>query len=395
MRDTFHDPRPLVVHVVYRFDVGGLENGIVNLINMLPASRWRHAVIALTEVTEFRRRIQRDDVRFVSLHKPPGQGIWLVPRMVKLLRELHADVVHTRNLAAVEMSLAAALARVPVRIHGEHGWDTRDPDGRSVAMQWNRRAFRPFVHRYVALSAEIAAYLCERVGVPRERVERLCNGVDTRRFQPSGPVRTPLAGSPFGDDGLWIVGTIGRLQPIKNQLLLARAFIEALSRSSEGRRRMRLLIAGDGPLREPILQLLREAGVEHLAWLAGERADVPDVMRGLDAFVLPSRAEGISNTILEAMATGLPVVATDVGGNRELLEGVGVLVPSADVASLADAMLADFADPEGARRRGQRLRAEAERRFSLDTMIAGYGAMYERALASVGRPHDAFGPQSL
>jgi sugar transferase (PEP-CTERM/EpsH1 system associated) len=376
------DTRPLVAHIVFRFDVGGLENGVVNLINRLPAERFRHAVIALTEVTDFRRRIQRDDVRFIAMNKPPGQGIWIANRMRRTLRELQPAIVHTRNLAALEMTLPAALAGVPVRIHGEHGWDTSDPEGKSRRYQLERRLYRPFVHRYIALSRQLETYLTDRVGVASERVEQIYNGVDTQRFHPSGRGRARVAGSPFDAPELWLVGTVGRLQPVKDQVTLARAFVRALELAPAARARLRLVIAGDGPLRAPIEQVLGAAGARDLAWLAGERNDVPELMRGLDAFVLPSIAEGISNTILEAMATALPIVATKVGGNGELLEDrvTGRLVPAQDPDAMARALLEDFQSRPAAARRGIAARHEVEHKFSLDQMVAAYGDLYERLL---------------
>jgi sugar transferase (PEP-CTERM/EpsH1 system associated) len=378
------DPRPLVAHVMHRFDTGGLENGIVNLINRMPANRFRHAVIALTDVRDFSRRVQRDDVTFHALHKPPGQGLKVAPRFVRLLRGLKPAVVHTRNLGALEMALPAMWAGVPVRVHGEHGWDTSDPDGTSLKCRLVRRLYRPFVHRYVALSRHLQRYLVDAVGVPADRVEQIYNGVDTQRFRPApAGARTPIAGSPFDDPSLWVVGTVGRLQPIKDPLLLAQAFVRALQLSPEAAQRLRLVVAGDGPLHAPLQQLLQEHGCAALAWVAGERHDVPEVMRGLDAFVLPSRAEGISNTILEAMATALPIVATSVGGNGELLDdGVtGRLVPSGDVEAMARALLDDMHGAQRARGRGAAAREVAQRRFSLDGMVAAYGDLYERLLS--------------
>ena len=138
------DPRPLVAHVMYRFDTGGLENGIVNLINHMPADRYRHAVIALTEVTDFRRRIQRDDVQYISLQKSPGHGIWLYPRLFQRFRKLSQAIVHTRNLAALEAHLPAWLAGVPIRIHGELARVVSHPDGSNVTYQGVRCLYRPF-----------------------------------------------------------------------------------------------------------------------------------------------------------------------------------------------------------------------------------------------------------
>jgi len=377
------DPRPLVAHVLHRFDTGGLENGVVNLINRLPRDRFRHAVIALTEITEFSRRIQRDDVRLIALNKPPGQGVWMFPRVRNLLRDLQPAIVHTRNLGALEMALPAAWAGVPVRIHGEHGWDMSDPDGRSRKFRLVRRAYRPFVHQYIALSRHLDRYLVDHIGVAQQRVAQLYNGVDAERFRPRDGERLAIAGSPFTSPALWLVGTVGRLSPVKDQVMLARAFVRATQLVPEARERMRLVIAGEGPLRSEIEQVLSDGGVREKAWLAGDRTDVPDIMRGLDTFALPSIAEGISNTILEAMASALSVVATDVGGNAELLDNgvTGQLVPSRDADTMATALLEDFRQPGLARERGRRARLEVERRFTLDGMVAAYGDLYERLLA--------------
>jgi sugar transferase (PEP-CTERM/EpsH1 system associated) len=381
-----NDKRPLVAHVMHRFDVGGLENGVVNLINRLPAQRFRHAVIALTDITDFKNRIERDDVQFVALHKPPGQGLWLMPRMHQLLRHMRPDIVHTRNLAALEMQLPAALAGVPLRIHGEHGWDSSDPDGRSRKFRWIRRAYRPFVHRYVALSQHLEHYLLQHIGIPAARMTQIYNGVDTQRFHPAADgLRQPIDGSPFTHEPhephLWLVGTVGRLQAVKDQLLLARALVRALELAPHVRARLRLVVAGEGPLRGAIEQVLQAAGVSSLAWLAGSRHDVPEVLRGLNAFVLPSQAEGVSNTLLEAMATALPVVATSVGGNTELLsETTGQLVPARQVDTLAQAVLADLAHPQAAQARGQAARSWVEQRFSLNAMVQAYADLYEGAL---------------
>ena len=144
---------PLIAHVVYRFDVGGLENGVVNLINRLPQGSWRHAVLALTDVSPaFAKRVQRQDVQYVSMHKAPGHLWKLYPRLTRVFRELRPAVVHTRNLAALEAVVPAWAAGVTVRIHGEHGRDEIDPNGVRRRYQWVRRAYSPFVSRYVAVS---------------------------------------------------------------------------------------------------------------------------------------------------------------------------------------------------------------------------------------------------
>lgn len=377
------DNRLLVVHVVYRFDMGGLENGVVNVINNMACDKYRHVVVALTDITDFRNRIVRDDVVFYALNKQPGHAISLYPQLFGLFKKLRPAIVHTRNLAALEVLIPAWAAGVSVRIHGEHGRDVGDFDGNNKKYQWMRRIYSPFVSHYVALSRDLALYLTEKVHISRRRVTQVYNGVDATRFTPtltSG--HTMVQGCPFVEAGLWIVGTVGRMQTVKDQLTLTCAFLRALEIAPELRTHARLALVGEGPLRAHCLDLLNAAEAAHLAWLPGERNDVPDVMRGLDCFVLPSLAEGISNTILEAMACGLPVIATNVGGNADLvLHGVtGYVVAVGDVDAMAHRLVELATSPELALKMGQAGRQRILDKFSLDAMVGSYQGLYDRLL---------------
>jgi sugar transferase (PEP-CTERM/EpsH1 system associated) len=378
------DPRPLIAHVVFRFDVGGLENGVVNLINHLPRDAYRHAVISLTDITDFRRRVTRADVQFIALQKPPGHTYKLYPGLYKLFRELRPAIVHSRNLAALETVVPAWAAGVPIRIHGEHGRDMLDLHGSNRKYQWVRKLYRPYVTHYIALSRDLERYLCANVGVPPARVAQIYNGVDALRFRPAETGRGAIEGCPFRDPQFWLVGTVGRMDPVKDPLNLVRAFIQALQLAPSKRARMRLLLVGDGALYSEARAMLAAAGIADLAWLPGERNDVPDIFRGLDCFVLPSLGEGISNTILEAMATGLPVIATNVGGNSELVDAgtTGELVPAGDPHALAQPMLAYARDPEAAKAAGRNGRARIEREFSLEAMLGRYRGLYDRLLGA-------------
>jgi sugar transferase (PEP-CTERM/EpsH1 system associated) len=377
------------MHVVFSFDVGGLENGVVNLINHMPGDRFRHIVVALTRCAfGFSKRITREDVEFVSLDKSPGHAIKLYPRLYRLFRDYRPAVVHTRNLAALEAVVPARAAGVPVRVHGEHGWDVSDPQGTQRKFQLMRRLYRPFVDRYVALSRHLSCYLTEAVGVPAARVERICNGVDTVRFHPGPEGRSRLDGCPFGAPDEVLIGTVGRLQAVKDQRSLVRAFAHLVAQRAPGAERLRLAIAGEGPIQEQLEAEILAGGIGTRVWLGGARADVPEVMRSLDVFVLPSLAEGISNTILEAMASGLPVVATAVGGNPELVEHrrTGTLVPPADYVALADALAPYIADPLLRRRHGEAGRRRVEAEFSLDHMVDRYVALYQTLIDAATPP---------
>lgn len=377
---------PLVVHVVYRFAVGGLENGLVNLINRMPPEEFRHKIIALTDCdAAFCRRLARKDVECVPLNKPPGQG-WRVFRPVwRLLRAERPAIVHTRNLSALEMQIPAWAARVPVRIHGEHGRDVDDPDGRNWKYRLERRIIARAVTQFVAVSRDLEQYLVRAVGIEPRKVNWICNGVDEERFKPAAAGARTASPVEDGDTPV-VIGTVGRLQAIKDQRTLVAATSRLLAAVPSRRGRFRVVLVGDGPMRATLEREIAERGLGDIVELLGERDDVAELMRGMDIFVLPSIAEGISNTILEAMASGLPVVATRVGGNGELVDDgrTGRLVPAGDAAAMAEALAAYLDSAELRRADGARARQRVEARFGLSAMVEAYRTLYRAALERAG-----------
>lgn len=373
---------PLVAHVVYRFAVGGLENGLVNLINHMPRDRYRHAVVCLSDFTDFRKRLHDETVQVLALHKREGKDFAVYRRLWKLLRGLKPAIVHTRNLATLDCVIPAWIAGVPHRIHGEHGWDVYDLHGQSRKYRWIRRACQPFVQRYVSVSQDLQRWLREDVGLPGAKLGQIYNGVDAARFRPreGGQEGFPRPGF-LAPDSI-VVGHVGRMEPVKDPLNLVRAFALLPEAAPQVCERLRLVMVGDGPLRAQALGILESSGLAKQAWLPGSRDDVPELLRCFDVFALPSLNEGISNTILEAMASGLPVVATEVGGNPELvLQGeTGLLVPPADPPALARA-LATYASGEEARtRHGEAARRRVLERFALEVMVRHYVKLYDSVL---------------
>ncbi|HWJ04850.1 MAG TPA: glycosyltransferase [Steroidobacteraceae bacterium] len=393
---------PLIVHVIHRLDFGGLENGLVNLVNRLPRERFRHAIVCLAGFNPaYRQRIARNDVEVVSLDKRPGKGFGVYLRMWRTLRRLRPQVVHTRNLGTVDMQWVAFAAGVPCRVHGEHGWEASDPRGRNRRHLAIRRACRPVIQRFVPMSADIADWLRTSVGVDPACIRQLYSGVDTHRFTPSparagegggegpapgeGSSPLPLAGEVdrrsgegSGGEGPLTIGTIGRLDPVKNQA----ALIDAVHALRHRFPRLRLLIVGDGPLRDALRRHAADAGLADAVEFTGARSDTPDLLRRMDLFVLPSINEGISNTILEAMATGLPVVATRVGGNPELVAdgATGALYDPARAGALEDALVPYLADAPRRHAHGRAGRERVVQNFSLEAMVQRYQALYDELL---------------
>ena len=372
---------PLIAHVLYRLDVGGLENGLVNLVNQLPSSQFRHAIICLSDYTDFSKRITNPDVALFAIRKPPGNSPRMHWRVWRLLRRLQPCLVHSRNLAALECQITAALAGVPARVHSEHGRDMGDLDGRNRVDVGIRRAMRPLIHRTIALSRDLEHYLRTAVRVDPARVHQIYNGVDTNRFRPAAQ-RATLPHPMFARTDVIVIGTVGRMEPVKDPVNLARAFVRCAQSTPDLRDRLRLVMVGDGSLRQKVEETIGAAGLSGQAWLPGARGGIDEILRGLDIFVLPSLSEGISNTILEAMASGLPIVATRTGGNPELVQDgeTGLLPPPGNDEALAQSIARYVRDAQLRVAHGARARQVALERYSLGNMVSRYAAIYRELL---------------
>ena len=372
---------PLIVHIIYRLGIGGLENGLVNLINNMPVDSYRHAIVCLKDSTDFKQRLKRPDVAIYELNKEDGQDWRSFFNFYKLLKTLQPTIVHTRNLATIEYQIPAFLAGIQYRVHGEHGWDVFDPDGSNKKYQWIRRLIKPLIHRYIPLSKHLESYLVEKIFVAPEKMTRIINGVDIAIFYPRIAHKVPLADCPisFSLDDL-VIGTVGRMHSVKDQLTLVKAYILVCEQCVG--RKPKLIIVGDGPLRSPAIDLLKTHNLLEECWLPGERSDIAEIMRTLDIFVLPSQAEGISNTILEAMATGLPVIATNIGGNPELVidDKTGRLTPPNNEVLMAEKILDYLNDKAALQQHGQQAYQRVLEEFSLTAMVERYKTVYDSLL---------------
>jgi sugar transferase (PEP-CTERM/EpsH1 system associated) len=378
--------QPIVIaHVIHRLDVGGMENGLVNLINSLPESRYRHVIICLTDYTDFSERITAGNVRILALHKREGKDLAVFLRMWKTLRELRPTIVHTRNLGTIDMVIPAALAGVRHRIHGEHGWDMTDLHGENRKYRYLRRLCGLFITRYITVSKDLARWLHERLDVPEDRIDQIHNGVDSLRFRPAAAGREEIGAPGFASPESVVIGYVGRMAAVKNPLGVVQAFLYLWQKLPRGREQLRLVLIGDGPLRAELENVFAGADALGSVWFAGERDDIPRLLRGMDVFVMPSLNEGISNTILEAMATGLPVVATDVGGNPELVrpDRTGYLVCADDSLALASAIRRYVEHPELRREHGRAARDVIESEFCLRSMVGRYMRVYETVTGNV------------
>lgn len=379
------DNRPLIVHVLYRFSAGGMERDVVKLVNGLPASSYRHAIISLTGKDDLRREIVPPDVPLITLDKRPGHDLRVYGRFLRAVRSLRPQIVHTCNLATLELQSMAFVSGVPGRVHGEFGWDMSDLGGVARRYRLLRRLSRPFVQRYVTVSRDIAGWLERVIGVPPEKVRFIPRGVDLSRFTGAPP--TPEFPPGFLEPDSVVVGTVARMTPVKDLGTLIRAFLLLRERLGADGSRLRLLLVGGGRERDWCRRLLGEAGVADVAWLPGERSDIPELLGAMRIFISSSLAEGMPNAILEAMAAGLPVVATRVGGVPEIVTdgATGTLVEPRNPEGIAVAVERYLRYPEEARAHGAAGRARVLAEFSLESMLAGYRRVFDDL---IGSSHD-------
>lgn len=360
------EDRPMVMHIINRLEYGGLENGLVNLVNNLPPERFRHHILSLTDIGTIAKRIHSPAVEISALGKQQGKDFGAYWRLYKKMRALRPTIVHTRNVGTLDCQFVSWLARVPRRIHGEHGWDINDPDGVNPKLRRRRKVFFRWVHRIVALSMELERYLAKLNPMYVNKTTRICNGVDLERFR--SPAPTPI-GRPL------VFGSVTGFRKIKAPEVAIKAFSMVRERFD-----CRLIMVGDGPVFDETEALAEELGVADDIEFAGAQLDVAPWLEKMDVFVLSSLREGISNTVLEAMAAARPVVASNVGGNPELIVPgeTGFLVEPGNAAALCEAMLKYASNPALATEHGSTGKSIAMRSYSLQGMVDTYADMYQQ-----------------
>jgi sugar transferase (PEP-CTERM/EpsH1 system associated) len=363
-----------------------MESGLLNLLRHLPAERYRHAIVCMRDQGDYEAGLREHGVDVVKLRQDehgfprgflPGFKHYL--RLYRVLRTLRPDLIHTRNRSGLPAQLVAALAGVRLRVHAEHGRDLARRGRASLRGRALRRLLRPLVDHFIAASSDLEQWLVESVGAEPTRVTHIADGVDSVQFHPRlGPAAS--VGPPgFMHDGVFVIGSVGRMDASANHATLVDAFLRLIASPHPAHQRLRLMIVGDGPARAECQAMLKRAGAAARAWLPGARADIAQLLRAMDLFVLPSLTEDRSNAILEAMASGLPVVATAVGCNTELVHAgfTGILVPPMS-AELMAAAVSDYCRiPEMAARHGARARSQVIARHSMPAMARDYLAVYD------------------
>lgn len=354
-----------VAHLVYRLDVGGLERFMVDTLNRT-CSEFRHIVVCITNKGKLAEQLD-PSIEVVELNKQPGLDLSIHKKVFQLIRRKKVDVLHTYNLPAFEYHLIAKLAGVAFSLHAEHGRYASDPQGQNPKHRLLRRLISPFVNHIICVSNDMEEWMVNFVGITAAKVSMIPNGIDTDRFLPLASQEN----SPSSDIQFLHVA---RLDPVKKQEVLIKAFAEVVKHYSGSR----LNIVGDGPERNKLEQQIQNLKLGEHVILHGQQLDTLSYFHTNQVFVLSSIAEGTPMTVLEAMATGLPIVATEVGGMPSLVHQNenGCLVAPNDEQALASAMMSYLKEPELILQHGLASRKLVVSKYSHRISDALYCALY-------------------
>lgn len=358
-----------IVHVVESLDRGGLERMVADLALAQRAGGHDVAVICLFHRGTLAAEVAAAAIPVSEIGKRSGLDLAALWRLWRALRRLQPQILHTHNATShYHCALVCRATRSGVLVNTRHGMG--DEPGSRVERRY--RGSLTHTARVVAVSEYSGRYLVERGIVPAGLLGVIPNGIRIERF--AQRTRSDARGRLGIADETLLVGSVGRLNPVKDQHVLVAAIAALAPRFPT----LRAVVIGDGALRAELQQQIAQLRMEQRICLLGDRSDVPELLPALDVFALPSRTEGYSIALLEAAATGLPMVVTDVGGNREIVhDGVTGLIAGQDFTATLAGLLADR---EQRARLGAAARRWALEHASVEAMARRYDNLYRSVL---------------
>lgn len=357
------------MQLVHSLSPGGTERLVIEICRHL-AGRVDSTVCCLDHPGEWAAELAPLDIPVTALARQPGFRPTLALELARVIKARQIDVVHCHHYSPFVYGLLATVLHPRVRlIFTEHG---RLADA-SVSLK--RRLVNPMLACWPAQLCAVSADLLQHMtadGFPGARLQVIYNGIDAGERPRPGQRQDARAALGLPDDAL-VVGTVGRLDPVKNLSALLRAHAVLLTEHPSAR----LVIIGDGPERDALMAIAHELNVADHVVFAGYRADVRALMPAFDVYANSSTYEGVSLTILEAMAAGLPVVATRVGGNPEVvIDGETGRLVAGHARSIAGALVELAGQPAKRLAMGAAARWRVKRHFSIDRMVEEYAAAY-------------------
>ncbi len=363
-----------VLHLIQGLEIGGLEIMVVSLLERLDHSRYRPSICCYDSLGSLSQGLPEKGIGVHLLRRRPGIDYFYPFKLAKYLKKSKIKILHLHNPTALFYgTLAGRIAGTPCIIYTEHGRDFSS----SFKVRIANSLLCKMVNRVVVVAEHGKRYLVEHEGVDERRIFKIYNGIDSQKFGRTHSGKLIRSGLGLHDNQS-IIGIVARLDPIKNHTCLIRAMKIIATRLPEAV----LLIIGDGLLRTELESLTANLQLQDHIKFLGARSDIAELLSVMDVFVLSSLSEGLSLTLIEACAAAKPIVATDVGGNPEIVkhQSNGLLVPSDQPETLAKTIAEILNDKEKARLMGEFGRKKFQEEFTLNTMVKKYEHMYESCL---------------
>lgn len=358
-----------IMFLLQGLEMGGLEKMVVDLVNNMPPS-YRISMCCYDSLGPLLKSIS-SSIEVIYLKRKSGFDLSYIMKLFKVMRKKKIEIVHLHNRTAfIYGTIAARLAGIRNIIYTEHGRTIKLTRKAKIAHRLMNRVLK----KTVVVTRYLKEMLVEKEGFNPNKIIIIPNGIDGSKFMINKSTLREENDLSLKEEDK-IIGIVARLDPIKNHKCL----IGAMTLIEKEEPKAKLLVVGDGPLKSTLIKKVKDRNLQETIYFLGEREDIPNILAGVDLFVLSSLSEGMSITLVEAMAAGLPIIATEVGGNPDLIDHGknGILVPKGDENAMASAILKVLKNTKIARSLGAEARKKYESEYTLDMMVKKYIAIYE------------------
>ena len=365
-----------LLHVVLEMDVGGLQRFVYEMSLLMHGEKYDIEVLCLNRLGSFADALIKKGIPVTLLQKNQTRTDFSYPwKLKKFLKEKHFDIIQMHSGTFLYGSVAAKLAKTKAVVYTDHG---RALEETRMCIMEEQFASR-FVDKIIAVSNELKEHLINVVGLPQEKTGTIINGINVENFSVREKPEYLLQEFNFKQEDK-IIGTTGRLDDVKDHKTLIKSFQKVLEKTPN----VYLMIVGEGHLKEELDVLVENKKLKDKIIFTGNRKDIPELLNLFDVFVLSSLSEGTSLSLLEAMASGLPAVVTNVGGNTALIkhEVNGLVVEPKNIEQISDSIIEILSDSDKYEKFRKNTLLHVHQNYSISSMIEKYEKEYNRILDS-------------
>lgn len=376
---SLYFPEITIGYIVSSLNYGGVEKFVIDLANNIDTQYYKPVIISLTEAAPLAAQL-KNHIKIYYLDKKAGNDFSIPKKIKTIVAKEQIKILHSNNWSTfVEAVAAKLICKIPL-VHTQHGMEKNDVESSVKRIIRNKiRLFSAYcTDNVVVVSDATKQFVNKEWGFPERKINHIYNGVDTEKYSSNELTRNKIRLKHGINEQDIVIGSVGRLMPVKNYPNLLKAFAKITNKNSK------LILVGEGPDLNNLKMLGTQLKIADRTRFLGARPDIDKMLNIMDIFVLPSFSEGVSLSLLEAMAVSLPCVATAVGGNVEVVEHNknGLLVQSDDFLSLANTLNKLIENYKLRKTIGQSALNRVNQLFSFSSMLHQYQSIYSTLVSS-------------